>query len=131
MSDIEDFRPHSVLEHHTLEVVTFQWDGTQAQAQTVAGEIEREMRMRDAKLETARFHVTLRTEPRLTIGITRGSDALYTSVDVLAGEWLAINLHENRYYSHEAVRSHKGEAQFRRARPVVLLHRGISAGVES
>lgn len=134
MSDIKAFRPHTVLQHRTLEAIVFQWDGTQEQGVTVADELLRELPLRDAELESAHFEGGIHTEirrstqsatisdsRRLSLRITRKSDGLVNALRLHAGEWLVVWLHEDRLYGTEIFEAARGEILFRPVRPIVMI----------
>lgn len=134
MSDIKAFQPHHVLQHRTLEAVVFQWDGTQEQALQVTAELERELPMRDAALEGAKFHggasvkmsrstqsVEVDDRRSLSLRIVRKADGLVNAISLRPHEWLVIWLHEDRLYATEIFSRERGEIMFRPVRPIVIM----------
>lgn len=129
MSDIEDFRPHTHLEHHELEMLAFHWDGTNAQALAVTQEIVREMKMRDAEVVAAHARASTRSggSVEFTMTIRRRSDGREFSLLLRPQEWLVISLHEHRVFFVESMDDDQGQHLFRRVRPVVTLRPKVGA----
>ncbi len=129
-----DLTPHALLQHHMLEMVSFQWDGTKQQAIDVTREIQRELQMRDGVLIQANVRIDTRTGTEIELAVERRSDGDVTRARIRPHQWLVIHLHEQRLLYIEAMDGMAGAWLFERTRPVVLLHpkRGeISDGPEA
>lgn len=121
---------HSTLEHHTLEMIAFQFDGTNGGAMKATRELTAELRMRDAELIVAHFRRVTSlgdgpsAESALTYVIRRLADKVEFERMLRKGEWLVLHLNDQRVYNAEVMPAGRGEFMFRRQtveeRPLIV-----------
>lgn len=134
MSDIVDFRPHSVLQHRSLEAVVFQWDGTKDQAMAVTNELQRELTIRAAELVGSTFSGDISVKLTRSVGQVDATDKRTWSVHIhrrdddkdfgeylAPHDWLVLWLFEERLYDVQKFSADTGDRIFTRIRPVVTL----------
>lgn len=125
MSDLQMFG--SPLEHHVLECLVFQWDGTKESAMAAVADMQRDLPARDGHVVEAHQRAEAvisgdrESSHKLTLGIKRGADRKTWTLDLHRGDWLVIWLHRERVHAIQVTDAESGEALFRPSMPVVAL----------
>jgi hypothetical protein len=113
------------LEHHVLEVLAFQWDGSRANAKQIASDLKHELPSRDATIHSIHHRQTSSTNDfhadELTVHIERRSDGHEWNIILNHDQWLAFWLHQERVYMVTSMNEAEGALFFRRTNPVVRL----------
>jgi hypothetical protein len=121
---------HSNIEHHTLEMIAWQFDGTNEGAMKGTREIEAELRMRGAELIAAHFRRVTSIgdgpgeQSAVTYVIRRRADLVEQEVMLVKGQWLVLHIHEQRLYVADVLDEMQGVVMFRRQaveeRPLIV-----------
>jgi hypothetical protein len=129
MSDVGMFG--NVLEHHALEFLAVQWDGTTENAYKILDELQRELRMRGGTVVKSNLHTDTRQSggPEWLLKIERDADGERSFLTARPKGWIVVHLHRDRFYDAEVLSEGRGEWMFRRLTPVVVLGRGRVAAL--
>lgn len=124
MSDITMFPMHGALEHHILEAVAAQWDGTRSKAATIAQELARELPMRDAVVVSVHHRIeqdNAGAVQYLELNMERRSDLHKFQVRLYPNDWVVIWLHEQRLHRAVRMQPAEGDMFFRPVAPIITL----------
>lgn len=123
MSDLGMF--NAALQHHTLEVIAWQFDGSKDGAQVATAALQRELPLRGAALEGANLRVEQNSrhgdDAYLQLRIRRTVDGEEWETRLRRGHWLVLWLHHSWLHSVGKMTEAEGEGFFRRSNPIVTL----------
>jgi hypothetical protein len=113
--------PSSMLQHRVLEQVVFQWDGTHARAMEGTTELAEELRARGGILRESRFETNSSGACYWFLTIERVADGQTWEFDIRRGDWVVIDLHEQRVYTIDVLPEPIGEETYNRTTPVIRI----------
>lgn len=126
MSDLGMF--NTALEHRTVEVVAWQWDGTKGSAMAGCDALQRELPIRGASLERMQHHAQKAISGdgldanEVSVAIKRRADGMYWSGTVRRGQWLIVWLHHDLVNHVEILEREYGDLLLHPLNPIVTLH---------
>lgn len=122
MSDIAEYG--TPLEHHTLEMLAAQWDGTDEGALSITESLGPEVVARGCTVFRANHVRDTRQAPEFWLGIRRRGDGKEWTIRLRKSDWLVLDLHRERIYDVRQLAPEEGDWDFRRAAPIISIAEG-------